>query len=163
RIEIIRGPGAALWGANAVNGVINIITRAAQDTQGGLWFAGAGNVERFAGGGRYGGFIDERTAYRISANAQSSDDSYVSNGSRATDGRQRAPAGRRIARSVDEHTHLMWQPDASAVGLDGGTSDAYAASTLGRWSHDYAANANVEAQLYYDRPYRNEITRARTA
>jgi len=46
RIEVIRGPGAALWGANAVNGVINIITKHAQDTQGGLVSGGAGTVKK---------------------------------------------------------------------------------------------------------------------
>lgn len=46
RIEVIRGPGAALWGANAVNGVINIITRKARDTRGALAVAGAGSDER---------------------------------------------------------------------------------------------------------------------
>jgi iron complex outermembrane receptor protein len=55
RIEVIRGPGASLWGANAVNGVINIITKSAADTQGGLLTAGAGSEARGFGGFRYGG------------------------------------------------------------------------------------------------------------
>ncbi|HEU0090893.1 MAG TPA: TonB-dependent receptor plug domain-containing protein, partial [Vicinamibacteria bacterium] len=46
RIEVISGPGATLWGANAVNGVINVITKRASDTQGTLATAGAGNLER---------------------------------------------------------------------------------------------------------------------
>ena len=54
RIEVIRGPGATLWGANAVNGVINIITKKATDTTGGLVSAGAGSYERVFGGIRYG-------------------------------------------------------------------------------------------------------------
>ncbi len=55
RIEVIRGPGGTLWGANAMNGVINIITRSAKDTQGGILHAGAGNEESGFGGIRYGG------------------------------------------------------------------------------------------------------------
>jgi iron complex outermembrane receptor protein len=55
RIEVIRGPGAAMWGANAVNGVINIITRRARDTQGNLLVAGAGSEERLFGAFRHGG------------------------------------------------------------------------------------------------------------
>ena len=57
RIEVIRGPGASMWGANAVNGVINIITRKARDTQGNLVVAGAGDNDRLFGGFRHGGRV----------------------------------------------------------------------------------------------------------
>lgn len=67
RIEVIRGPGAAMWGANAVNGVINIITKKASDTQGTLLTAGGGSFEQGFVGARYGGKINEDTAYRVYA------------------------------------------------------------------------------------------------
>lgn len=54
RIEVIRGPGASMWGANAVNGVVNIITKPAKNTQGGVLTAGAGTMERGFGSVRYG-------------------------------------------------------------------------------------------------------------
>src|ERR1700686_3341391 len=63
RIEVIRGPGATLWGANAVNGVINIISKKAKDTQSGVVTAGAGSEERGSGGVRYGSKIGD-TSYR---------------------------------------------------------------------------------------------------
>jgi iron complex outermembrane receptor protein len=69
RIEVIRGPGATLWGSNAVNGVINIITRSAADTQGLLLSAGAGDEERGFAGGRYGGALGEHGHYRVYAKA----------------------------------------------------------------------------------------------
>lgn len=65
RIEVIRGPGAALWGANAVNGVINIITKKSSDTKGGLISAGAGTDERAVGAIRYGEHISEHTDGRV--------------------------------------------------------------------------------------------------
>ena len=65
RIEVIRGPGGTLWGANAVNGVINIITRRAEDTQGGLVTAGGGSEERAFGSARYGAKIGDNAHYRI--------------------------------------------------------------------------------------------------
>jgi len=65
RIEVIRGPGATLWGANAVNGVVNIITKHAQDTQGGLVTGGLGNEEEGFGGVRYGENIGSNTHYRV--------------------------------------------------------------------------------------------------
>src|SRR5438045_8401771 len=64
RIEVIRGPGATLWGANAVDGVINIITKPAQATQGGLLTAEVGNEQRTAEGLRYGGKIGDHSYYR---------------------------------------------------------------------------------------------------
>ena len=60
RIEVIRGPGATLWGANAVNGVINIITKAARDTQGVLVTGGAGSGGQGLGGVRFGGALGDR-------------------------------------------------------------------------------------------------------
>ena len=65
RIEVIRGPGATVWGTNAVNGVINIITKRAKDTQGDLLVGGAGNVERGFTAVRHGGQIGEDAYYRV--------------------------------------------------------------------------------------------------
>ena len=64
RIEVIRGPGATLWGANAVNGVINIITKHSADTQGGLLVAGGGTEEQGFGAFRYGGKLNPDTTAR---------------------------------------------------------------------------------------------------
>src|SRR5438046_1216945 len=64
RIEVIRGPGATLWGANAVNGVINIITKPSRSTQSAIVKAGAGTEERAAGGVRFGSKLGDNTYYR---------------------------------------------------------------------------------------------------
>jgi iron complex outermembrane recepter protein len=67
QIEVIRGPGGTLWGANAVNGVINIITKSAAETQGGLITAGGGTQAEGFGTVRYGGKIKEDSSYRVFA------------------------------------------------------------------------------------------------
>src|SRR5437588_854543 len=67
RIEVIRGPGATLWGANAVDGVINIITKPTQSTQGAVVTAGGGTEERGAANVRYGGRLNKDTSYRAYA------------------------------------------------------------------------------------------------
>jgi iron complex outermembrane recepter protein len=67
RIEVIRGPGASVWGANAVNGVINIITKKAKETQGGQAVAGGGTTEKVFAGGRYGGSSGDGFFYRAFA------------------------------------------------------------------------------------------------
>jgi iron complex outermembrane receptor protein len=65
RIEVVRGPGATLWGANAVNGVINIESRSAKDTQGGYVSTGTSTVERYFGEARYGGKLADNAWYRV--------------------------------------------------------------------------------------------------
>ena len=65
RIEVIRGPGATVWGENAVNGVINIITKNAKDTQGGLIAAGGGNPDKSINVARYGGVLADDVHYRV--------------------------------------------------------------------------------------------------
>jgi len=74
RIEVIRGPGAALWGANAVNGVINIITKSARETQGTLWVSGGGSEEKTIGGWRVGGKLGDNGYYRVYTLYQERDD-----------------------------------------------------------------------------------------
>src|SRR6059058_4806376 len=75
RVEVISGPGATLWGANAVNGVINITTRSSADTQGGLLVAGYGDRRRSATL-RYGGRVSEALTYRVYATSFQADDSH---------------------------------------------------------------------------------------
>jgi iron complex outermembrane receptor protein len=65
RIEVVRGPGASLWGANAVNGVVNVVTEKAANTQGLLFSGGAGNEERGFGGIRYGGKLGDHLYFRV--------------------------------------------------------------------------------------------------
>jgi iron complex outermembrane receptor protein len=163
RIEVIRGPGATLWGANAVNGVINIITRSAQDTRGGVWFTGSGNVQRFLAGARYGAQLSPQTAWRVFAGTQSTGDFYTSHGAPAGDGWHGAHAGMRLDSEIDDRTQLMWQADGSNVALDGDASNGYEVSTLARWHRRYSTHSSFEIQAYYDRTYRSEITRARYA
>jgi iron complex outermembrane receptor protein len=74
RIEVIRGPGATMWGANAVNGIINIITKSSGQTQGGLAVAGAGREEKAFGTLRYGGELGSNGTYRVYTKYFSRDD-----------------------------------------------------------------------------------------
>jgi len=67
RIEVIRGPGGATWGANAVDGVINIITSEASESRGGMFLAGAGNLDQGFGTLQYGGTAGKNTDYRVFA------------------------------------------------------------------------------------------------
>src|ERR1700731_2710077 len=96
RIEVIRGPGATLWGANAVNGVINIISKKAKDTQSGVVTAGAGSEERGSGGVRYGSKIGD-TSYRAYGKYFNWGPSLYPTGMTAHDGWD----ARRVSRGLD--------------------------------------------------------------
>ena len=162
RIEVIRGPGATVWGANAVNGVINVVTRSAKDSQGGLIYAGGGNVHQTIGGARYGGRIGENTYYRVFGGYQLTDDSPLANRQSAADTWQGGQGGFRVDHYPDENAHLTWQGDASLVDLDSHDSSAYNINTLGRWTRTLSERSSIEAQVYYDRLNRNETLRARS-
>ena len=154
RIEVISGPGATLWGANAVNGVINIITRKASDTQGGLLSLSAGNLEQSASL-QYGGKLGDDLAYRVYLREYNGDDTQTSTGATAHDHWSKPQGGFR----------LDWTPgDADTVTLEG---DAYSGwdsqQPLGtpnedisghniqaHWSHDFADGSQLQVQAYYD-------------
>lgn len=85
RIEVIRGPGGVMWGANAVNGVINVITKSAKDTTGGLAYGGAGSEERGMSGFRFGSQFGENDFYRVYAKYADVDEFVDARGNRTGD------------------------------------------------------------------------------
>lgn len=159
RIEIIRGPGATLWGANAVNGVINIITRTAEATQGGLAVAAAGNEERGTAGGRWGGTIGEQGHYRVygkyrSVDAlafadgrDSIDDMWLGKGGFRADWKSVANGGGYTTVQGDVYTGRVGEVRRGDQNVDGG-------NLLGRWSRRYSERAGIELQVYWDRYHR---------
>ena len=110
RIEVIRGPGASVWGANAVNGVINILTKTARDTVGGLVTAGAGNEEQFVGV-RRGVAISDTSFLRGYAKVYRQDDAEFAGGGEATDGWTQGRAGFRLDAEPRTRETLTFQGD----------------------------------------------------
>ena len=100
RIEVISGPGATIYGANAVNGVINIITKSSKDTQGGRLSAVGGAADR-AGAIRYGGALPNNGHYRVYAKAVAVDDTFTAAGTNSETGFRRAQAGFRTDWDLD--------------------------------------------------------------
>ncbi|HXI50268.1 MAG TPA: TonB-dependent receptor plug domain-containing protein [Candidatus Saccharimonadales bacterium] len=111
RIEVVRGPGATLWGANAVNGVVNIITKSAKDTQGGLVIGGGGSEELGFGTLRYGGQLGENAYYRVYTKYFSRDSSVLPNGDTADDRWDMARAGFRTDWEPTRDNTLTLQGD----------------------------------------------------
>jgi iron complex outermembrane receptor protein len=166
RIEVIRGPGATLWGANAVNGVINIITKASKSTQSALASAGGGTETRGSGSVRYGGRLNQGTYYRAYAkyfNVGPSID--PSTGRRADDNWDALRGGFRTDWASAGADSLTVQGDIHRSGygetltvpsLNAPYSSTFAnqgsisgGNLLGRWNHAFA-NSSTSLQMYYD-------------
>jgi iron complex outermembrane receptor protein len=157
RIEVISGPGATLWGANAVNGVINVITRPARDTQGTLVTAGAGNRER-GGAVRHGGALGGGGHYRTYARYFDRSHSERANGTAIIDESGRGQAGFRADWNTANRMITM-QGDVYKGVIDqaaGGSRDLRGANFLGRLTQQMAGGATLQAQAYYDRVERDQ-------
>lgn len=148
RIEVISGPGATLWGANAVNGVINIITRPAGATQG-LYATGViGNNTRDAGL-RYGGRVGETISYRLFAKGHRNRDT----GRGLDNDSWRLQGGFRVDWTPTESDRLMVQGDAyqgARHRTAAAHEDIHGRDILARWNRD-GATSSLQVQAYYDR------------
>src|ERR1041385_7170310 len=111
RIEVVRGPGATVWGANAVNGVINVLSKSARETPGGLLYGGAGDVHLELGGARYGGQIGENTFYRVYGSYERTDDFPSRGGGSDSEGWDVGAGGFRVDHCTRNDAQLTWQTD----------------------------------------------------
>jgi len=173
RIEVIRGPGATLWGANAVNGVINIITKKAQDTQGVLVTAGGGNLEPANTAVRYGGELRGRGYYRAFVKYFDRTAFANSSGGTAADSWDVLRGGFRTDWDLSSRDTLTVQGDIyeggagqTAEGLlslsppmSGSFNDRTrlnGGNVLGRWHFTSSARFDTTLQLYYDSTERQQ-------
>jgi len=125
RIEVIRGPGASLWGANAVNGIINIITKSARDTKGGLFSGGGGTPEGKFGELRYGGTIDAKADYRLYAKGFEREKQFSQLGD----------------------THDRWDGASTGMRLDWRQSSLNTVTVQGDYLHSDAESQDTDLQM----------------
>lgn len=172
RIEVIRGPGGTLWGANAVNGVINITTKSAKETQGLLVTAGGGTEEQGFGTVRYGGTVGEHGYYRVYAKGFNRDESVLRDGSDANDAWWMSRGGFRYDWMPDVKNTYTLQGDIYTGELDQAITvvdptqpglfsvvddpvETSGANILGRWTHSFSEDSELAFKLYYDRTERD--------
>ena len=176
RIEVIRGPGASVWGANAVNGVINITTKSAKETQGGLLTAGSGTHEKGFGVAQYGGAVNSNTDYRVFFKGFDRSSFPDPAGQSSHDQSDLLHGGFRVDSKLSEKDSLTVQGDLYngsegeifnavtltppyTVSFDGRTA-LYGGDVLGRWDHAFSANSSTTLQVYFDRTGRNDTLTA---
>lgn len=173
RIEVIRGPGATLWGANAVNGVINIITKHSAETQGGLLVAGGGTEEQGFGALRYGDYLSSSTAARAYVKGFQRDENHFSQGGEAGDAWDKVQGGFRLDSQYTATDALTVQGDVYYAHFNQFTSlpavvfpylnsfhermDSYGGNVLLRQQHTFSSASDSSLQVYYDFYERDEV------
>jgi iron complex outermembrane receptor protein len=142
RIEVIRGPGASLWGANAVNGVINIISKHSANTQGGLLTAGTGTEEKGFGALRYGAKINDHTTYRVYGKNFYRDDLEFADGSKANDDWHQARGGFRLDSAAAPES-----PYSFTIQGDGYNGNADATTNIPSTNPPYTTNISNPSNI----------------
>jgi len=158
RIEVISGPGATLWGANAVNGVINVITQGAKQTQGLLLSGGGGTEQRAFGTVRYGGALGSSVRYRIYGRGFGREATALPSGQDAADDWHLGQGGfrmdwdasnvNRVTLQGDLYDGRIAQRSAGDITVGGG-------NVMAKWSYTISDRSSLAAQLYYDRTHRH--------
>jgi iron complex outermembrane receptor protein len=181
RIEVIRGPGATVWGANAVDGVINVITKSAKETQGGLLSVGRGTDTKVDMAARYGARITDSTSGRVYATYVNKDDTVLAQsepgyGTNGQDTWDMVHGGFRIDSDLDTESTLTVEGDVfggdssditrvptivsslpNPLDLNGynvlthENSSVFGANILGKYDRKLSADSDFSVQLYYDR------------
>jgi iron complex outermembrane receptor protein len=158
QIEVISGPGTTQWGDNAVNGVINITTKPAKDTQGLLLLGGGGTaVENFEGV-RYGGALAPDLHYRVYGKYFDRDSSVFPNGQDGGSDWHMGQGGFRMDWDASAGDLLTLQGDIyGGRAAQPGTGDTTMRgdNVIGRWSRTFSEKSDLKLQVYYDHTYRN--------
>ncbi|MEP7062669.1 MAG: TonB-dependent receptor [Betaproteobacteria bacterium] len=155
RIEVISGPGGALWGSNAMNGVINVITKPAAATQGGLADAELGNRLQH-GAMRWGGKLGEAGHYRVYAQGGNEAQTLLAGGDGAHDGWRSTQAGFRADTAALGSTFTV-QGDMYENILDAPGGRRSGGNVLGRWERRFADGSTLMVQAYYDQQQRADL------
>ncbi|MEI6948075.1 TonB-dependent receptor plug domain-containing protein [Paraflavisolibacter sp. H34] len=153
RIEVVSGPGGSLWGANAVNGVINIVTRSSKETQGLYGSLAAGTFVKDMAALRYGGTINDQISYRVYGQHFDREATRLPSGAKNHDAWGLSQGGFRLDWNASASDQLSVQGDYFGGAREGsaGKSAINGQNVLGRWNHTVSNRSDLSLQLYFDR------------
>ncbi len=159
RIEVVSGPGGTLWGVNAVNGVINIITKNSKETRGLYVSALGGTFVKDKASVRYGSKIGENISLKVYGQHSDRNPTRMQNGTDYTDAWRSTQAGFRMDWNGTKTNAYTIQGDyyGGTKKTTGGNSDFNGENILARWSRSFSEKSDLMLQFYYDRYYRNDI------
>jgi len=148
RVEVVSGPGGTLWGANAMNGVVNVITKSSADTQRGLLDVHAGDFLQ-RGAARWGGKLGDAGTYRAYALGFAQGHTRTATGGDAMDDWHGGQAGfRSDLASRDDHYTLQGDIYENVIETPDGRRSG--GNLLGRWTRRLADGSSLQVQAYYD-------------
>jgi iron complex outermembrane recepter protein len=156
RIEVVRGPVGALWGAFAVNGFIQILTKPAWDTQGLLASAGIGTEDPGFFALRYGGKLGRDTAFRVYGKYFQTDWTYLPDGTHAQGATDFLHTGFRMDGRRSHDTTVTLQGDYYTnkdLPLDRVQTETSGANLRGRWHRAFSADEGLQVEGYFDRTH----------
>jgi iron complex outermembrane recepter protein len=155
RVEVISGPGGTLWGANAVNGIINVATRSADRTHGVFATASTGTYRRSQVGLRYGGRVGEDLHFRIFGQRHEYGETRLMDGATGNDDFAVAQGGFRMDFFPGFQTTLTLQGDAYSGRENTPTSvEVNGQNVLFRWTSTFSPESDIQLQGYFDRTWR---------
>lgn len=159
RIEVISGPGGTLWGSNAVNGVINIITKKAKDTPGLYLSAAAGNQLHNQFSARYGGKIGSSIDYRVYGQRSDLDPTLNAGRQNNPDNWNTTQGGFRIGYDAGGPNKVTVQAnfEGGKEYSKPGPSSFDEQNGMVQWSHTFSENADLQVLAYYDRTWRRDL------
>ena len=155
RIEVVSGPGGTLWGANAVNGVINVQSKNTKETQGLFVSESLGTFLQDNVAVRYGGKLDSQLSFRVYGQLFDHRNTTLASGRDAQDHWNMTQGGFRMDYEVSRKDQFTVQGDLYGGKEDSAVTYLNGQNLIAKWNHIFSQRSDLTVQTYFDRTHRN--------